>query len=65
MLSESTARLVEHTVTLAEPELVCVKGAGEPVCAHRMMALPGMKRPSQSFVKQNSWYVSCPLTRSS
>ena len=27
MLSESTARLVEHTVTLAEPEWVRIKGA--------------------------------------
>src|ERR1700749_895604 len=29
MLSESTARLVEHTVMLAEPEWVRIKGAGE------------------------------------
>jgi class 3 adenylate cyclase len=39
MLSESTARLVEHTVMLTEPELVCVKGGGEPVCAHRLLAI--------------------------
>ena len=31
MLSESTARLVEHTVMLAEPEWVRIKGADEPV----------------------------------
>ena len=31
MLSESTARLVEHTVMLAEPEWVHIKGADEPV----------------------------------
>ena len=33
MLSESTARLVEHIVTLAEPEWVRIKGADEPVRA--------------------------------
>ena len=31
MLSESTARLVEHGVTLGEPEWVRIKGADEPV----------------------------------
>ncbi len=30
MLSESTARLVEHLVTLAEPQWVRIKGADEP-----------------------------------
>ena len=39
MLSESTARLVEHTVMLAEPEWVRIKGADEPVCARRLMAI--------------------------
>ncbi|HEX4393300.1 MAG TPA: AAA family ATPase, partial [Mycobacterium sp.] len=39
MLSESTARLVEHTVTLAEPEWVRIKGADEPVRAHRLVAI--------------------------
>jgi class 3 adenylate cyclase len=33
MLSESTARLVEHTVMLGEPEWVRIKGADEPVRA--------------------------------
>jgi len=33
MLSESTARLVEHTVMLAEPEWVRIKGRDEPVRA--------------------------------
>ena len=37
MLSESTARLVEHTVMLAEPEWVHIKGADEPVRARRLM----------------------------
>ena len=39
MLSESTARLVEHTVMLAEPEWVRIKGADEPVRARRLMAI--------------------------
>jgi class 3 adenylate cyclase len=39
MLSESTARLVEHTVVLAEPEWVHVKGADELVRARRLVAI--------------------------
>ncbi|HEX3285516.1 MAG TPA: adenylate/guanylate cyclase domain-containing protein, partial [Mycobacterium sp.] len=39
MLSESTARLVEHTVTLAEPEQVRIKGADAPVPARRLVAI--------------------------
>ena len=38
MLSESTARLVEHTVTLADSDWVQVKGADEPVRAHLLVA---------------------------
>jgi class 3 adenylate cyclase len=40
MLSESTARLVEHlTVLLAEPEWVRIKGADAPVRARRLMGI--------------------------
>jgi class 3 adenylate cyclase len=39
MLSESTARLVEHIVMLAEPEWVHIKGADEPVRARRLVAI--------------------------
>jgi class 3 adenylate cyclase len=39
MLSESTARLVEHAVVLSEPEWVHVKGADEPVSARRLVAI--------------------------
>jgi class 3 adenylate cyclase len=46
MLSESTARLVEHTVLLAEPEWVRIKGAEDPVCARRLVAIS--PRHSQS-----------------
>ncbi len=39
MLSESTAQLVEHTVTLAEPEWVRIKNADETVRAYRLVAI--------------------------
>ena len=39
MLSESTARLVEHTVVLAEPEWVHIKGTDDPVRARRLLAI--------------------------
>jgi adenylate cyclase len=39
MLSDSTARLVEHTVVLDAPQLVRIKGAGEPVSAHRLIGI--------------------------
>jgi class 3 adenylate cyclase len=39
MLSESTARLVEHLVVLAEPEWVRIKGADEPVRARRLVGI--------------------------
>jgi class 3 adenylate cyclase len=39
LLSESTARLVEHTVTLADPEWVHIKGADEPVRARRLLTI--------------------------
>ncbi len=39
MVSESTARLVEETVVLAEPEWVRIKGADEPVRARRLLTI--------------------------
>ncbi|WP_319449548.1 MULTISPECIES: AAA family ATPase [unclassified Mycobacterium] len=39
MLSEATARLVERTVTLSEPQWVRIKGADEPVCARQLLAI--------------------------
>ena len=39
MLSESTARLVEHVVMLGEPEWVRIKGADDPVSARRLVAI--------------------------
>jgi class 3 adenylate cyclase len=41
MLSEATARLVEHAVVLADPELVQIKGADRPVRARRLVAIGG------------------------
>ena len=38
MLSESTARLVETTATLGEPEMVRIKGSDAPVVARRLIA---------------------------
>ncbi|HZC11516.1 MAG TPA: adenylate/guanylate cyclase domain-containing protein, partial [Mycobacterium sp.] len=39
MLSVSTARLVEGTATLGEPEMLHVKGADEPVEAQRLLGI--------------------------
>ena len=39
MLSESTARLVEHTANLTEPEWVLIKGANDPVSARQLVAI--------------------------
>src|SRR5271166_6393829 len=46
MLSESTARLVEHLAVLSEPELVRIKGSDEPVRARRLVTIgePGGPR---------------------
>ncbi len=41
MLSESTARLVEHAVALAEPEMVSIKGARDRIPARRLIAVTG------------------------
>ena len=45
MLSESTARLVEQTVMLADPEWVRIKGADQPVCARRLVAIGPREGP--------------------
>jgi class 3 adenylate cyclase len=39
MLSESTARLVEHTVMLGEPQWVRIKGRDEPVRARQLIGI--------------------------
>jgi class 3 adenylate cyclase len=39
LLSQSTARLVEHAAVLAESEWVHIKGTDEPVCARRLIGI--------------------------
>ena len=39
MLSESTARLVEDTARLGEPQFVAIKNASEPVSARQLLAV--------------------------
>ncbi|OBR99752.1 cyclase [Mycobacterium gordonae] len=52
LLSEATARLVEHAALLAEPESLRVKGFGQPVRAQRLLGisprngLTGLVEPS-------------------
>jgi adenylate cyclase len=41
MLSESTVRLVKDAAVLAEPEMVQIKGARDPVPARRLLATTG------------------------
>ncbi|WP_283160244.1 adenylate/guanylate cyclase domain-containing protein [Mycobacterium colombiense] len=45
MLSASTARLVERTAVLGEPELVQIKGNDQPIQARRLIAVPGRDEP--------------------
>jgi hypothetical protein len=44
MLSTSTARLVEGTATLGEPEMVHIKGSDQPVTAQRLLGVPERDR---------------------
>jgi len=44
MLSESTARLVGGTAVLGETEMVRIKGASEPVAAHRLLGMSEERR---------------------
>lgn len=44
MLSESTARLVEGAAVLGEPEMVHIKGAEQPVPAHRLLSITAQPR---------------------
>ena len=47
LLSESTARLVEHTVLLGESEWVRIKGADEPVRARRLIGIGAQHVPTK------------------
>jgi class 3 adenylate cyclase len=61
MLSEETARLVEHTVKLAEPEWVHVKGADELVRARRLLQIKprhDLVRRSESRLVGRRWEMA-------
>jgi hypothetical protein len=64
MLSESTARLVDGSAGLGEPELVQIKGADKPVLARRLVSMgDGIVLPG---VLSRIWSVgggSCPPLR--
>ncbi|CDP84606.1 membrane-anchored adenylyl cyclase [Mycolicibacterium farcinogenes] len=57
VLSSSTARLVERNAVLAEPELVWIKGADQPVQAVRLTAMrrhPIIRRAEAALVGRRS-----------
>jgi class 3 adenylate cyclase len=61
MLSESTARLVEHTVMLAEPEWVHIKGVDEPVAVRRLVAIgprDGLVGRTESSLVGRRWEMA-------
>ena len=61
MLSESTARLVEHATDLGEPEKVRIKGAQSPVIARRLLAMAperGQRARQMSTLVGRDWEMS-------
>jgi adenylate cyclase len=59
MLSESTAKLVEDTTVLADPELVSIKGASTPVPARRLLATTRDHRRSSDLpLVGRTWELS-------
>ncbi|MDT5232042.1 MAG: hypothetical protein QOI39_2542, partial [Mycobacterium sp.] len=60
MLSESTARLVEHAVILGDPEMVDIKGAVSPVAARRLLAIADhrARRSSEPTLVGRRWELS-------
>ncbi len=58
MLSESTARLVEHTTILAEPERVRIKGTDEPVRARRLLAAGPRKGRADARLVGRGWEMA-------
>ena len=58
MLSQSTARLVDGTAALGEPELVQIKGSDEPVRARRLLTVavqPGIVGRSGTRLVGRQW----------
>src|SRR6476660_4280697 len=61
MLSASTARLVDDMAALGEPEMVRIKGAGEPVAAHRLLGIGDRHRAAgraESNLVGRQWEMS-------
>ena len=61
MLSASTARLVEGAAALGEPEMVRIKGADEPVAAHRLLGMGEQHRAvgrAESNLVGRRWEMS-------
>ncbi len=60
MLSESTARLVDNIVLLDEPTFVAIKGADDPVCARRLLAIGEhqARRRSDSPLVGRTWELN-------
>ena len=61
MLSESTARLVEHTAMLSEPEWLRIKGRDEPVRARRLVAISprdGQIRRTEAGLVGRRWEMA-------
>ena len=59
MLSQSTARLVEHCASFGEPELMRIKGRHEPVAAKRLLGIAARRtdraRGSASWPAAPKW----------
>ena len=65
MLSESTARLVEHTVMLGEPQWVRIKGRDEPVRARRLIGIgprDGLVGRAEASLVGRRWEMAALLT---
>ena len=61
MLSASTAQLVEHTVTLGDPEWVRIKGSDEPVSARRLIGIgprDGLVGRTESSLVGRRWEMA-------
>ena len=60
MLSESTARLVEDAMVLAEPEMMRIKGADDPVPARRLLGVAPHRRMdgAESTFVGREWEMS-------
>ncbi len=69
MLSESTARLVDSSAVLGEPEMVHIKGSDQPVAGRRLLGVPERDRrvaSAESTLVGRRWEmaaIEAPLER--